>query len=333
MMGTPTRRNRRDWWGNNDVATYSLHDVPEAVLQNAPHPREAALRQRSNRCVTPCTVQWSTCTSSAGVACDHAHTLLGTAYGRNAQAAIKKGHDQAGFQHVRFHGILDSDIGLYNTGGAAYDWTNFDQVYDAIIAAGMHPVMEISFTPPGFASSTTGTAILTNLWYNNVSPNISTPNNWTSWESFMTAIVQHVETRYGAAEVRNNWFFEVWNEPSWMLQGGDGAYDVLYLHTSRGLIAGDSQIRVGGPAGSAGESKPAFNAFRLLHMMGDVTVSTTGGTTSDGVNAVATVSSDGSAVQVLVYNHVAGGTADSSTAKQVSITVNNIPGTGTINVR
>jgi len=412
-----------------------------------------------------------------GVALDHAHTLISTAYGRNAAAALKKGHDQAGFQYVRFHGILNDDVGVYSesNGTAAYDWTGVDQVYDAIAAAGMKPIVEISFTPSAMASTS---KVQTALWYNNKSPNISKPKDWTKWEVFMAAIVQHLETRYGAAEVRSNWFFEVWNEPSWMYELGDNGYNELFAHTSKGLAAGDSQIRIGGPAGSAGESpslisglisyaksnnvkldfitfhnyandnsgkvgdanamlsfydsisntissakftgtvlndefgssydtvvtrdnevaasfiaktvhligtaskagppymyawwalsdlyeefdtgtatafregnyglllkgdpaipvsfdiaKPAFNAFRLLHMMGDTSVSTTGGTTSDGVNATATVSSASSAVQILVYNHVTGGAADSSKSSQVKLTVNNIPGTGTLKIR
>jgi xylan 1,4-beta-xylosidase len=412
-----------------------------------------------------------------GVALDHANTLLTTAYGRNAQAALKKGHDQAGFQYIRFHGILNDDIGVYSesNGTAAYDWTRLDQVYDAIAAAGMKPIVEISFTPSAMASTS---KVQTALWYNNKSPNISKPKDWTKWEAFMAAIVQHLEARYGAAEVRNNWFFEVWNEPSWMYETGDNGYNELFGHTSKGLAAGDPQIRIGGPAGSAGESpglisgligyaksngakldfitfhnyandnngkigdanallsfydsisntissakftgtvindeygssydtvvtrdnevaasfiaktvhlvgtaskagpplmyawwalsdlyeefdtgtatafregnyglllkgdpaipasfdvaKPAFNAFRLLHMMGDTRVGSSGGTTSDGVNAVATLSSDSNAVQVLVYNHTTGGTADSSKATQVKLTVNGIPGTGALKIR
>jgi len=188
-----------------------------------------------------------------GVACDHAHTLISTAYGRNAQAALKKGHDQAGFQYVRFHGVLDSDIGVYSetNGTPAYNWTNFDQVYDGIVAAGMRPVVELSFTPPDLSS--TPSKILTTLWYNSVSPTISPPKDWTKWQNFMTAIVQHLETRYGADEVRNNWYFEVWNEPSWMYSLGDAGYNELYGNTVKGLVAGDPLVKVGGPAGSGGE--------------------------------------------------------------------------------
>jgi xylan 1,4-beta-xylosidase len=297
----------------------------------------------------------------------------------------------------------------------------------------------------------------------------------------MAAIVQHLEGRYGVDEIRNYWFFEVWNEASWMYTLGDAGYNQLYSYTVKGLLAGDAQVKVGGPAESAGGSrwmvsslvsyaksnalnldfvswhrygnddaatgtgyadangmltffetmgstiassnftglnindewascydsnvvrdsevsasfiaktvhligtdtkypppfmfgwwtlsdlyeefntgtntayrernfglllkgdanipasfdvaKPAFNAFRLLHMMGDVRVTTTGGTTADGVNAVATVSSDNSAVQIVVYNHVNGGTANSANSKLVKLTVNNIPLTGAIRVK
>jgi xylan 1,4-beta-xylosidase len=285
----------------------------------------------------------------------------------------------------------------------------------------------------------------------------------------MTDIVRHLEDRYGADEVRS-WYFEIWNEPSWMYSLGDTEYPTLYRATSKGLIAGDSQIRVGGPAGSSGESpgaiasilqlgglyqtrvdfisyhryaddsggavadangmlafhrqmaslvsswhfagqllndefgpswtpdvsrdtevaasfiaktihligsdtvapppttygywavsdlyeeintgsalayregnfglmlkgdpkipasydvpKPSFNAFRLLHMMSDTSLAVAGGTSDDGVNAAATMSSDQSAVQVLVYHHVTGGAADSSQSSVVALNVDHLP--------
>jgi xylan 1,4-beta-xylosidase len=287
----------------------------------------------------------------------------------------------------------------------------------------------------------------------------------------MTAIVQHLEQRYGAAEVRDNWYFEIWNEASWMYSLGEGGYAQLYSNTVKGLLQGDSQIRVGGPAASSGSTteqmnsivnytrsndlkldfityhmyandqvasnvadtnamlafhetvastakqlnftgpilndefgdsyssdisrdtevsasfiaktihligtdagyppptmygywaisdlyeefdtgsalayregnfglmlkgdprypvsfdvaKPAFNAYRLLHLLGAERLATTGGTTGDGVNAVATMASDKSAVQILVYNHVNGGTADPTRSSLVKLTVNNLP--------
>lgn len=405
-----------------------------------------------------------------GVAADHANTVLLTAWGRNIQNALKKGHDEAGFQYARFHGILDSDIGVYTedaSGNPVYVWTRFDAVYDALVAAGMRPILEISFMPPPLASDPTATF----QWYNGAPANKSPPKDWTKWKNFMTALVQHLETRYGAAEVRNNWYFEIWNESSWMYSLGEAGYPALYNNTVTGLLAGDPQIKVGGPAASAASSleqiptlvsytksnnlkldfvswhryanddtqtdyadanamltyfeklsgviagtgfkgislndewggcydanvsrdsevsasfiaktvhllgtdakypppfmfgywtisdlyeeintgtntayregnfglllkgdsrypvsfdvaKPAFNAFRLLHMLGDTALTTTGGTTSDGVNVAATISNDNSAVQILIYNHVNGGAGNSASPSMVQLTVNNLP--------
>jgi xylan 1,4-beta-xylosidase len=208
------------------------------------------------------------------VATDHANTILSSAWGRNASAALKKGHDLAGFRYARFHGILNRDINVYPdvapanaTDTPAYRWDRFDQVYDAVIAAGMRPIVEIGFTPPALASNTG--QIQSQLWYGGVSPNISKPikpptgdatatPTWDHWHKFMADIVQHLESRYGVEEVRNNWYFEVWNEATWMYGPGAAGYNELYYNTALGLMAGDPMVKVGGPADSGGNSPNAI---------------------------------------------------------------------------
>jgi len=411
------------------------------------------------------------------VAADHANTVLETAWGRNIQGALRRGHELAGFQYVRFHGILDSDIGVYTevADKPVYNWERLDKVYDAIIAAGMRPFVEIGFTPPPLASNPAKTL----HWYNHAPANISPPKDWHRWMDFMAALVQHLEQRYGVEEVRKHWYFEIWNESSWMYSLGMAGYNELYDYTVQGLVRGDPDIKVGGPAESGGGSavgitnlveycrkhnrkldfvtyhtygqtndttvalsvptrsfheemvgtvkkidfggdvfvtewgasysgapardteisasfiaktvhligtdngiappsglaywtisdlyeefdsgtklafregnyglmlkgdprypdsydvaKPAFNAFRLLHMMGETRVATSGGRTSDGVGAVATLAADGKSLQMLVYNHVDGGQADPLASSLVSVQFNNIPfASGKIRVR
>jgi xylan 1,4-beta-xylosidase len=81
-------------------------------------------------------------------------------------------------------------------------------------------------------------------------------------------------------------------------------------------------------------AKPVFNAFRLLHMMGETRVATSGGRTGDGVNAVATLAADGKALQLLVYNHADGGQAEPLDSSLVSVQFNNIPfASGKVRVR
>jgi xylan 1,4-beta-xylosidase len=193
------------------------------------------------------------------VATDHANTILSSAWGRNAQAALKKGHDLAGFRYARFHGILNRDIAVYSedaSGNAVYDWTRMDMVYDAIMAAGMRPIVEISFMPDALASDPT--KIQAQLWYGGQSPNISPPRDWARWQKFMADIVAHLESRYGADEVRDHWYFEVWNEATWMYSKGAGGYNELYYNTALGLLTGDPAIKVGGPADSGGNSPNAI---------------------------------------------------------------------------
>ena len=103
------------------------------------------------------------------------------------------------------------------------------------------------------------------LWYSGMSPNISKPilpptadtaatPTWDHWHKFMADIVRHLEDRYSVDEVRNNWYFEVWNEATWMYGPGDGGYNELYYNTALGLMQGDPLVKIGGPADSGGNS-------------------------------------------------------------------------------
>lgn len=52
------------------------------------------------------------------------------------------------FQCVRFHAILDDDVGLYNEardGGIDLNFSCVDQIYDGLLANGVRPFVELSF--------------------------------------------------------------------------------------------------------------------------------------------------------------------------------------------
>jgi len=196
------------------------------------------------------------------VACDHMYTVISSAYGRNISNALKKAHDEAGFQYVRGHGILDDDVAVYSesNGTAVYSWTNLDKIYDSIIAAGMRPIVEISFMPKALAASATA---VTNVWYNNYPGNSCAPKDWTKWKNLIKALIAHLEDRYGTEDVRNNWFFELWNEPAWMYSCGGGGTGYIYLYdsTSVAVKEQDSLIKFGGPAESGGNSSYEIEAL------------------------------------------------------------------------
>jgi xylan 1,4-beta-xylosidase len=72
-----------------------------------------------------------------------------------------------------------------------------------------------------------------------------------------------------------------------------------------------------------GIRKAAFNAFKLLNYTGPVRLQSSGGTSSDGVDAMATMSKAGDEIQILVYDTYA--KLNSSGSDSVTINVSNIP--------
>ncbi len=191
------------------------------------------------------------------VASDHMHTFIGSAYGRNACNALKRAHDELGIQSVRGHGIFNDDDSVYSedaSGNAVYRWTSIDKIYDSVMAAGMRPLVEIGYMPNALASAQSW---INSVWYNGFDGNWNAPKDWNKWKAFMQAFLVHLESRYGQAEVRNNWLFELWNEPNWCYSGGGGDNGWLRLYDSTAVAfkAQDSLVRLGGPDENGGTSQ------------------------------------------------------------------------------
>jgi xylan 1,4-beta-xylosidase len=148
--------------------------------------------------------------------------------------------------YIRFHGILDDDIGVYSEGPkgqAVYNFSYVDQVYDGLLANGVRPFVELSFMPRQLAQR----PVLHSFWYH---PIVSPPKSYARWDALITALARHLVERYGIEEV-SQWYFEVWNEPNldfWAGAPKQATYWTLYDHTARALKAVDARLRVGGPA-------------------------------------------------------------------------------------
>ena len=59
-------------------------------------------------------------------------------------------HNITHFQYIRFHGILNDDVGIYGEdkhGNPVYNFSYVDQIYDGLLATGVKPFVEISFMP------------------------------------------------------------------------------------------------------------------------------------------------------------------------------------------
>src|SRR6266498_814996 len=153
-------------------------------------------------------------------------------------------HHECGFKYIRFHGLLQDELGVYSEdkqGRPIYNFQYVDALYDAILSAGMRPFVELSFMPQALASGEK-----TIFWWKG---NISPPKDYEKWERLVQALIQHWTMRYGVDELKR-WYFEIWNEPNLNIfwSGDQAEYFKLYEVTTRAIKSVSPAYRVGGPA-------------------------------------------------------------------------------------
>ena len=172
------------------------------------------------------------------------------------QAQMRRAHDELGFGHVRFHGLLDDDMSTLIAEGDTlfYSFFNADQIFDFLLSIGMKPFVELSFMPEALASGDK-----TVFHYR---ANVSPPKDYAGWAVLIGKLVTHWVERYGLGEVRQ-WFFEVWNEPNLDAfgSGKQDDYFKLYRSTVEAIKSVDAELRVGGPATAANAWIEDFIAF------------------------------------------------------------------------
>ena len=156
-----------------------------------------------------------------------------------------------GFKYLRFHGILDDEVGVYRRnffGNLEFNFTYVDTIYDGLLKNGVRPFVELGFMPRGIAANPDD---LYDFWYR---PNVSPPQTYAKWAAVIQAFARHLVARYGIDEV-SKWYFEVWNEPNENFRGSwwrQQTYFDLYDSTARALKAVSPRLRVGGPSTSQG---------------------------------------------------------------------------------
>jgi xylan 1,4-beta-xylosidase len=172
------------------------------------------------------------------------------------QSQLRRCHQELGFQHVRFHGILSDDMGtlMCENEQLVYSFFNADQIIDFLLSIGMRPFIELSFMPTTLSS---GNDIVFH-YKGNVNP----PKDYDGWKVLISKLVTHWVQRYGASEVAE-WFFEVWNEPNldafW--KGSQADYFKLYKYTAEAIREVNPALKVGGPATANNEWIAEFLAF------------------------------------------------------------------------
>lgn len=172
------------------------------------------------------------------------------------QAHFREAVDVLGARFVRFHGVFHDDMFVYrvNDGGGfgppqplaehVYTFSYVDKVFDAVLAAGARPFVELGFMPRELATQTE-----TVFWWK---AHCSPPRDMARWVELVTTTVRHWIERYGLDEVRA-WRFEVWNEPNLVPHFWTGTrtqYFELYEATARAIKDIDPGLKVGGPSTS-----------------------------------------------------------------------------------
>ena len=172
------------------------------------------------------------------------------------QAQLTQAKRDLGFRHVRFHGILDDDMGtlICQSDQPLYSFFNTDRIFDFLLSIEMKPVVELSFMPRMLSS---GNDIVFH-YQGNVTP----PRDINAWSELIRRLVSHWVERYGIQEV-SQWPFECWNEPNlkafW--SGDQAAYFELYRATAMAIKGVDPRLQVGGPASSGNAWLDDFTGF------------------------------------------------------------------------
>ena len=178
-------------------------------------------------------------------------------HGRRLLADLAALH--GGPVHVRAHNLLTSGDGTAalkwgSTGAYAedadgrpvYSWTILDGIFDAYVAAGVVPFVQVGFMPEALSTGPEPyrhdfprTAITTGWAY--------PPKDYGRFADLVEAWVAHLRDRYGAGLVRG-WPFEVWNEPDGLYwRGTIPEFCRLFDETAAAIRRALPGARVGGP--------------------------------------------------------------------------------------
>lgn len=175
-------------------------------------------------------------------------TVGGCEIGAELRDALVLARDTWAVRAVRAHAILGDDLGVYREvdGAPVHDFTGVDRVFDALLGLGLRPVVELSFMPRDLARDPSATVFT----YGAV---ISPPRDWQRWGTLVHDLVAHLVARYGLAEVRSNWAFELWNEANLEVfwSGTPQEFWRLYDVSAAAVRSVDPGLRFGGPATAA----------------------------------------------------------------------------------
>ena len=164
---------------------------------------------------------------------------------RRYKNRIRTAQREIGFRYVRFHGIFDSDMHIYEENAneqPVYNFLYADMLFDFLLSVGLHPFLELSFMPPALARNKEY------MWKNDSFSSIY--NNREKWIALVQTTLRHLVERYGMEEVRQWKFTSIQLNPEKPLRFSilsESNYYDFYTTTRSTVKSVDPQLTFGGP--------------------------------------------------------------------------------------
>lgn len=146
-----------------------------------------------------------------------------------------------GFRYLRFHGLFNDDMMVYNEnkdGSSVLNFTYVDLLFDFILSIDMLPYIELSYMPSRLARDVTSVGLRQSI--------ISMPKDMEKWNELVRKLIKHCIVRYGIDCVRE-WYFILWNNGLGSNAYKDEEYLELYESTYKTIKGIDDRLRVGSP--------------------------------------------------------------------------------------
>lgn len=164
---------------------------------------------------------------------------------------------EIGFRMIRFHGIFNDDMHVYEEdehGQAFYNFHQVNEALDFILKLGLKPFVELGFMPSMLAKYPDMT-ILNRMFL------VSPPKDMKKWQELIRAFLRNCINRYGLDEV-SGWYFEFWNNAGLDNQEGNHdetlkmkfwqesatSYLEFYAASYEAVKSIHPQLRIGGPS-------------------------------------------------------------------------------------
>lgn len=160
------------------------------------------------------------------------------------QEQLRRAQDELGFRYLRFHGIFDDDMHIYQQNPDGSPWYNFtyaDLLFDFILSLGLTPYVELSFVPSLLAKTPF------RLFDRNSTA--SGCADLEKWEALVQAAAAHWIERYGLETVCG-WRFSVLSYNYAVSNEIPFSYEdylEIYLIARHALKSLDPRLQLGGP--------------------------------------------------------------------------------------